>query len=104
LHKLLVGVRFGECAHVLQVTRGEALHFGEGAAQVGGQAVDDVRTSAVLLLPFKDSAPNTPIEQHQLAVDSEGGAHLCGSDALPEVIQEGFIIFRYLEQIAHRST
>ena len=104
LHKLLVGVRFGERAHVLQVARGEALHFGEGATQVDGQAVDDFRTPAVLSLSFEDGAPDPPVEQHQSAVDGEDGAHLCGSDALPQVIQEGFIVFRYLEQIAQRES
>jgi hypothetical protein len=57
LHEVLAGPGGGHGPHVLQVATGEAALLGEGGAQVGGEAVDDLGTPARVLLAVRMSRP-----------------------------------------------
>ncbi len=74
LHKFIVGPDLGEAAHVLEVTRGEALHIGKLALQICRQAINDLCAPAFPLLPIEDVAADLPIQQDELAVDRNRGA------------------------------
>src|SRR5271165_5857170 len=68
LHNCLVGPGFGESPHVFEVTWRKAGHVGEGAAEVGGEAVDHLGSPSLVLLAVEDVSADVPIEKHHLAV------------------------------------
>src|SRR5579875_451818 len=81
LHNWLLAPGCGERAHIFQVPRREAFHLGERALQIRRQAVDYFRAPVLALLPREDFAPDLPIEQHQLAINSNRRPELSGLDA-----------------------
>ena len=65
------------------------------------QALDHLRTPALLGLSRQNIAPDLPVQQHQLAVDRQCGALLRGVDAALEIGKPVSITFRRRGQ-AHR--
>ena len=72
----------GQAAHVLQVSRTEALHPGKLAAQIPGQPVDDFRSPTLGLLSGENVTSDGPVKEHQLPADGQGSAGLGCADAL----------------------
>jgi hypothetical protein len=58
----------------VQVAARQALHLREVAAEVGGEAVDDLGAPSFPPLAVEDVAPDLPVELDELAVDRERGA------------------------------
>lgn len=63
LHNCAFRPSCGKRAHVFQVAGREAFHIRERLAQVGRQAIDDLRAPARALLSVKDRPSNVPIEK-----------------------------------------
>ena len=73
----------------------EAPHLGDFVAQVFGQAVDDLRTPALLLLAGEPVPAAGPVEEDQLRVDRESRTGLSRADAPFEVFQKiGVVVKR----------
>ena len=73
LHKFLLLVGGREPPHVLEVARGEPGSLWKRVPKVRGEAVDDLGTPAVLLLPSQDLLPDLPVEEDDLSVDGGSG-------------------------------
>src|SRR5258707_15037157 len=54
LHKLLVGIGFGEGTHVFEIAWRESLHVRKGCTKVSGQTINYFCTPALLPLALKD--------------------------------------------------
>jgi len=73
LHNRLLGPRLGERAHIFKVAQPEALDAREPGLEIMGQPVDDFGAPALGVLTGEDIATDRPVEQDELAVDSECG-------------------------------
>ena len=81
LHDCAIRPRRREGAHVLQIAGRETLHVRERLAQVGGQAVDHLRSPTRALLAIEDHPPDVPIEQDHRRVGGQDDAQALLSDA-----------------------
>ncbi len=73
LHKLLVGIGFGEGAHVFEVTGRESGDFRELVPEIGCKALDDLCSPAVQSLTSQNFTSNAPVEKSELSVYGKGG-------------------------------
>lgn len=96
LHKWPVRPGRSEGAHVLEVTRREALHLGEGLAQVRGQTVDDLGSPAGAFLAFQDQAAKIPVEQDHGSVGGQDDAQPLLADALLDLAQGLGVVLGYV--------
>lgn len=92
LHNLRLRPALGERSHVLQVAGRKPLHLRKRRTQVFGEAVDDLRSVALLPLLFQNRPTDLPIQENQLAVDSEHGAHLPRLDAAFQLAQPSAVV------------
>ena len=83
----LVGPSLGKGPHVLEVSRGESFHSGKLSPQVRCQAIDDLCTPAMLLLPGKDVPANLPVKQDEFPVDRDRCSELCGAESGLSVVR-----------------
>lgn len=88
LHKWLIGVGFGKCAHIFEVARRKPLHLWKLVTQIAREALYDLCAPALRLLPGEDVAPDLPVEQREFAIDGQRRANLRLSYALFQAAQE----------------
>lgn len=92
LHYLLVGPQGRELAHVEEVAAREAAAEIVVGAEVLGEQADDVVAPGMTLLLRKDRAPDRPVEQDELGVDSAGGALSCSYGMLDDRLTQRDVV------------
>jgi hypothetical protein len=70
LDNLPLWVGVGKSPHVLEVRAGEPLEIGKFLLEIPSEAVNNLGTPTLALLLGEDFAPNLPVEENQLLVNS----------------------------------
>ncbi len=94
LTKLAAGAFLGEELHVFEVGTGQPLHIGEGGAQIGGEAVDDLGAPALAGLAVKDVAAKIVVELNLLGIGGQNRALPGAGDAALEFGQPTRVVDR----------
>ena len=101
LHNCLAGPRFGQRAHVLQISRRKPAHVGKRSAQIAGQLINDLCAPSLLPLPLEDLTAYLPIQRDQLPVDRQRGALPRALDARLKVGEPGVIVSGGESYVSH---
>ncbi len=75
-------------AHIFQVARAEALDTWIFSAEILGKTIDDLAAPSLRLLSIQNVPPDRPLEEDELPVDGEGGAHLGGAGTLFDFFEQ----------------
>jgi len=88
LSKWIVGPCGSELPHVLQARSREPPDPRERCAQVGGEAIDDLRAPAFLILSAEDLVADLPVAAEEFFVGGGDGTLSCNSNPVLDGGQE----------------
>jgi hypothetical protein len=92
LHKLPIRPSGGERPHVLEVARRQSTHVGKRLPQVGGQAVNDLGTPTLFVLPLQDDLPDVPAHQSHRRIGDKYGMQTGLLDAFLDLREDGEVV------------
>jgi len=103
LHNCSIRPRSSKGTHVFEVTRRESAHVRKGAAQVCGQAVDDLCAPALSLLAGQDGTAHIPIGHHHRRIGRQHGAQACLGETALDLAEKTAVTLRHVNRRSHGS-
>jgi hypothetical protein len=91
LHYFLLGPCLGETPHIFEVPGGKPGHLGRCSAEVTNKPVDYLGPPPFSLLPLKDVAADSPVQENQLAIDGQTRTNLGRMNPLLQLSEEALI-------------